>query len=228
MKLSISMTRREFLWGWGYLLFSMFLFPTLLTVVSSLLAKPLTETLANILYFIINFLCVAAIFRRFLWSSLKAAANRPWRCLLFAAIGFAVYTLALLLLARITARIDPNFSNVNDDAILDMAQEHTGLMVFCTVFLVPITEETLYRGLLFQGLQRKNRALAYLVSVSVFAWIHVMGYVGQFDWRTLLLCFVQYLPAGIILALAYEKTDTIITPILIHIAVNQIGMSAMR
>jgi len=93
---------------------------------------------------------------------------------------------------------------------------------------ITITEETLYRGLLFQGLQRKNRALAYLVSVSVFAWIHVMGYVGQFDWRTLLLCFVQYLPAGIILALAYEKTDTIITPILIHIAVNQIGMSAMR
>ena len=124
--------------------------------------------------------------------------------------------------------IDPEFANVNDQSIAQMAEKHYALMVFFTVLLVPITEETLYRGLLFQGLQRKSRVLAYLVSVSVFAWIHVMGYIGSFDALTLVLCFVQYLPAGAILALAYEKTDTIITPILIHIIINQIGISAMR
>ena len=228
MKLSISMTRREFLLGWGYLLFSTLFLPALLGLVSSLLAEPLSEALVNILYFAINFLCVAVIFRRFLWSSLKTAASKPWHCLLFALIGFGVYMLAMLIMSAVIAGIDPDFSNVNDDAIIDMAQEHTGWIAFCTVFLVPITEETLYRGLLFQGLQRKSRVLAYLVSVSVFAWIHVMGYIGSFDALTLVLCFVQYLPAGAILALAYEKTDTIITPILIHIIINQIGISAMR
>lgn len=222
------MTRREFLLGSGYLLFSMLFLPALLGLVSSLLTEPLSEALVNILYFAINFLCVAVIFRRFLWSSLKAAANKPWRCLLFAVIGFGAYMLATLIMSAVIVRIDPDFSNVNDDAIIDMAQEHTGWIAFCTVFLVPVTEETLYRGLLFQGLQRKSRMLAYLVSVSVFAWIHVMGYIGSFDALTLVLCFLQYLPAGAILALAYEQTDTIVTPILIHIIINQIGISAMR
>ena len=228
MKLSISMTRREFLLGWGYLLFSILFLPSLLGLVSSLLAEPLSDTLVNILYFAINFLCVAVIFRRFLWSSLKAAVNTPWRCLLFACIGFGLYVLTMFIVAAVIAKIDPDFSNVNDDAILDMAQEHTGWMAFATVFLVPVAEETLYRGLFFQGFQRKNRVLAYLVSMSVFAWIHVMGYIGSFDALTLALCFVQYLPAGAILAFTYEQTDTIVTPILIHIIINQIGISAMR
>jgi len=228
MKLSVSMTHREFLWGGTYLLVSMLLLPVLLNFGNSLLAEPLSETVLNIIYFIINFLCVAVICRRFLWNSLKAAADGPWRCLGLAVVGFAVYTLAMLLVAQIITRINPDFSNVNDEAILDMAQEHTGWMTLCTVFLVPITEETLYRGLLFQGLQRKSRVFAYLISVMAFAWIHVMGYIGRFDGITLLLCFVQYLPAGIVLAWAYEKSDTIITPILIHIIINQIGISAMR
>ena len=228
MKLSVSMTHREFLWGGAYLLISLLLLPVLLSLGNSLLAEPLSETLLNIVYFVINFLCVTVIGHRFLWSSLKSAVNAPWRCLLIAFLGFALYFLAMLVFSMIITQIDPDFSNVNDEAIIDMAQEHTGWMTFCTVFLVPITEETLYRGLLFQGLQRKNRALAYLVSVSAFAWIHVMGYLGQFDGITLLLCFLQYLPAGIILAWAYEKSDTIITPILIHIIINQIGISAMR
>ena len=67
-----------------------------------------------------------------------------------------------------------------------------------------------------------------MVSVLAFAAIHVVGYIGLFDPVTLILCFVQYLPAGIILAAAYEKTDTIITPILIHIFINLIGIFVTR
>jgi len=39
---------------------------------------------------------------------------------------------------------------------------------------------------------------------------------------------VQYLPAGIAFAWAYEKSDTILTPILMHISINQIGIAALR
>ena len=111
---------------------------------------------------------------------------------------------------------------------MGLFQEHPAMMAFTTVFLVPITEETLYRGLFFQGFQRKNRAFAYCLSTFVFAAIHIVSYIGRYDFMTLFLCFIQYLPAGITLAWAYEKADTIVAPILMHITINQIGTSVMR
>lgn len=228
MKLSISTTRREFFLGWGYLLISMFGLPYLIGWGAAWLAIPLTETMANIIYFSVNFLCVAAIFHRFLFSSLKAAIKKPWQCLRFAFLGLVIYYGAVLILSQIIIRIDPDFANINDSNLMDMAEENYGLMALFTIVFVPITEETLYRGLLFQGLQRKSRFLAYALSSLVFAGIHVMGYIGIADTQTLLLCFVQYLPAGFALAWAYEKADTIIAPMLIHITVNQLAMSVMR
>ena len=228
MKLSISMTRKETLLGWSYLLLSMFVLPSLLTLGSTLLPTPLSEAQLNIVYFFLNFLCVVLIFRRFLLASVKVLFRTPWRCLRYAALGFVLYYGAMLLISNIIVRIYPDFSNVNDATIGQMSQENYALMAFCTVFLVPITEETFYRGLFFQGLQRKSRFLAYLISTLVFAAIHVMGYIGLYDFKTLLLCFIQYLPAGIALNWAYEKADTIAAPILMHITINQIGISAMR
>ena len=228
MKLSISMTRQETLLGWGYLLLSMFVLPFVLVITNSQLAKPLSETVINLIYFAVNFLAIAVIFRRFLWACIKAALAAPGRCLRFAVFGLALYFIATFLVAMAITLVNPDFSNVNDSSIADLAREHYPLMVFATVFLVPVTEETLYRGLLFQGLHRKNRALAYFLSVSIFAGIHIMGYIGMSDFLTLVLCFVQYLPAGIFLAWAYEKSDTIVTPMLMHIIINLIGMIALR
>lgn len=228
MKLSIPMTRREFLLGWSYWLVSLFGLPFGLVFFSALQETPLTDAQINLLYFFTNFISAVVIFRRFLKASLKAAMESISRCLRYALLGFGIYYVAMLLISMGIISIYPDFTNVNDDAILDMAQEYSGLMSLATVILVPVTEECFHRGLIFGGLHRKNRALAYLVSVIVFAGIHVVGYIGQYDWLMLLLCFAQYLPAGLVLAWVYEKTDTIIAPILIHITINQIGMSAMR
>jgi len=228
MKLSVSTTYRETLLGLVYLPISVLVLPVLLNTVPPLLGVVLSDTMLNIVYFLINFLCVCIIFRRFLWANIKTAAAAPWRCLLFTAIGLILYQLATFLLARCILWLAPSFSNVNDNTILELSKEHYAWFSLSVVWLVPVAEETLYRGVLFQGLQRKSRFAAYLLSALVFAMIHILSYLGQHDWLILLLCFVQYLPAGIILAWTYEKTDTMIAPILIHIAVNQIGMTAMR
>ena len=44
----------------------------------------------------------------------------------------------------------------------------------------------------------------------------------------LALCLLQYLPAGLCLAVAYEKSDSILCPILMHTVINAIGVYAMR
>ena len=228
MKLSIFLTRRERLFGWSYLLISLFVMPFALTLLNTLLAKPLSDTVLNLIFFTVNFLAVCIVFHRFLLASVKLALAKPLYCLRIALIGFAFYYCAILFTSRGIKWFYPSFSNVNDSAIADLFKEYTSAMAFATVFLVPITEETFYRGLVFQGLYRKNRILAYCLSTLVFAGIHIIGYIGLSDWQTLLLCFVQYLPAGLALAWSYEKTDTIITPMLIHIIVNQIGLIVSR
>ena len=228
MKLSISTTRRQTLLGWAYWLISLFVLPSAFETINNQLATPLPESVLNLIFFSVNFLAVVCIFHGFLWESLKAAAEKTWKCLGIAALGIAVHYAALWLITQCNMAIKPGFSNVNDNSILNMLDERTPLLAFATVFFVPVAEETLYRGLLFQTMQRQNRLMAYIISVALFSSIHVMGYVGVYDPLTLTLCFVQYLPVGVILALAYEQTDTVITPILIHTFINLIGLFITR
>ena len=228
MKLSIATTRQENILGYIYLAFSQILLSSLIAIVAYLWGYPLSITTLNIIYFLVNFVSVVAIFHRFLGRSLQAAWKNIPKCLINVLIGFGIYYWGTILLGFLITRIDPNFANVNDQAVTGMVQENPLMMSICTVILVPVVEETLYRGLIFQQLQRKHRILAYIVSAVVFSSIHVVGFIGSVDWLTLLLCFMQYLPAGIALAWAYERADTIVAPILIHMIVNQIGMSTMR
>lgn len=228
MKLSIATTRQENILGYIYLAFSQILLSSLIAIVAYWLGYPLSLVSLNIIYFLVNFVSVVAIFHRFLGRSLQAAWKNIPKCLINVLIGFGIYYWGTILLGFLITRIDPNFANVNDQAVTGMVQENPIIMGLCTVCLVPVVEETLYRGLIFQQLQRKHRILAYIVSTAVFSSIHVVGFIGSAGWLTLLLCFMQYLPAGIALALAYERADTIVAPILIHMIINQIGMSAMR
>lgn len=228
MKLSVATTRQENLLGFIYLAFSQLLLPDLIAIVAYYWGFSISLTTLNIIFFLVNFFSIVAIFHRFLGRCLQKAWNSIPKCLFYVLVGFGIYYWASILLGLVITWIQPNFANVNDQTVSGIVQEQPGLMVFATVFLVPVVEETLYRGLVFQNLQRKHRILAYIVSTVAFSAIHIVGYIGSADWVTLGLCFVQYLPAGIAFAWAYEKADTIAVPILIHIIINQIGISAMR
>lgn len=228
MKLSISMTRRERLLGWCYLLLSMFVLPFALALPNALLEYPLSETELNLVFFGTNFIATVLIFHGFLRASILEAKEHLWKCLKAALFGFLLYRAGSIVFAVVALLLCPAFVNANDQNIMELFQEYPVLLTLCTVFLAPVYEELLYRGLLFQGFQRKNRLLAYVLSAGVFSAIHVVGYIGQHDLLTLALCFVQYLPGGIALAWAYERSDTIVAPILMHIAINQIGIAALR
>ena len=45
---------------------------------------------------------------------------------------------------------------------------------------------------------------------------------------TLILCFIQYLPAGLCLAWTYSKADNIFAPILVHALNNAIAIGLVR
>lgn len=219
---------KERYWGWRYLLFQMIFLAMLLQMILSLMGIPLSAAGINILYFCLNAAVTVVGFWDF-WRRTFLAARRSFpRILLTAAAGLLTYRVLAVLTAVLIVLIDPGFANVNDQNISVLTQEHFWVMTIGTVILVPIAEEVLNRGVVFGSLFPRSPVAAYAVSAIVFSIIHINGYIGSVPPLTLFLCFLQYLPAGICLAAAYHISGSILTPILIHSAVNAIAIFSMR
>lgn len=222
------MNREEILWGWVYLFLQLIALPVVLALINVLAGNPLSDAALNFVFFGINFICVTVIFRKFLLTSLGYAFKNTTVFIQAVLCGFAVYYVLSYIMAVAIVFIDPDFLNVNDESITQMARDNLALMGIGTVLLVPPVEELFYRGLIFRGLYSRSKTLAYSVSTAVFCAIHVLGYIGLYDPFTLLLCLLQYVPAGICLAWAYSRANTIAAPILIHMMINLIGILSMR
>lgn len=226
--LHVPMSQKESTLGWIYLVFQLTALPSLLTQLNRSLSSPFSGTELNFLFFLINFLAVMLIFRRFFQSSWRSFRRRTWRNLGVVALGLLGYLLSLALFSRIVLQLRPGFINLNDQNIGIMAGSQFLLMAIGTVLLVPPVEECFYRGLIFGKLWGKSPVTAYLLSASVFSLIHIVGFLPVYAWPDLLLSFLQYLPAGLILAWCYRTTDTIYVPVLIHALVNLRGIWLMR
>lgn len=227
-ELPVSLLPAERTWGIRYLLFELvFLGPILSLLLPSIWsgAKAIHVDTA---YFAVNCAAVCFIFRRFLVSSVRQGFSRFGKVMIAICLGLLVYFAATLALDALYSRLMPEFFNVNDAGILQNSRESRALTAVGTVLLVPVAEETLHRGLIFGLLHRKKRTIAYLLSALVFCFIHVTGYIGAYQTPVLLLCFLQYLPAGLTLAWAYEYSGSILAPIIMHTAVNTIAMLTMR
>lgn len=221
------MTRSE-IWGaWIYLFIDIFFLPTAFKLINASLSIPLSDGEMNFVYFLINFLCLVVICRRFLLKSLKNAISQPFRCLKAAFWGFLLLQFCQFVVGYIILLLQPDFINENNETLYYLTQQNRLLMRIGVIALVPLAEEILFRGLIFRELYERNKVAAYIVSAAVFSAIHLVGYLHLYDPFALLLSFVQYLPAGLCLAWAYVKSDTIIAPILIHMTVNQIGILAV-
>ena len=226
--LTVSLTRDELLWGWVYLAFEFLFLPTILQLVTFSLFPGISDAEFNFLYYFVNFLATLLIFHSFLSRNLGIAKGKLLQVGLYVLLGLVIYWTSNLVMSELTYRIMPDFYNVNDAGIAAMSQDAFLLMAIGTVLLVPVAEESLFRGLLFRGIYGKSRWAAYAVSALCFCLPHVSVYIGSYDLSLLAMCFIQYLPAGLMLAWSYEKSNTILTPIIIHTIINAIGIYSMR
>lgn len=227
-KLSIRLTDKEQIWGIVYLLFSVFLLPTLLRMLNGTLPTPLGSAWFNFLYFVCNFLFILWIFHDFFKRSLIYAGKHFGQFLVAVLAGLAAYWLFSWLLSMLLGHLSESYVNLNDSSIFTMAQGHFPIVLIGTVFLVPVAEEALHRGLVFGSLYPKSHVMAYVLSAAIFSAVHIFGYIGVYSPTHLLLAFVQYLPAGLVLAWAYRFSGSIFAPMVIHAAVNAIGLLFMR
>ena len=214
-----NVTKQEIKYGLSYLGFSLLVLPTLISLL------PLGEGLLNCVYYVLNFAAVLIILRRFLTRSLQDALEVPFFTLYYAALGFLGYQA----LGELLMLVLPAAENANNAAITQMILEDPIPMTVSVVILVPVAEECFYRGIIFRGLYDRNPILAYVLSMAAFSAIHVVSYIREYTPMQLLLCFIQYLPAGYCLCFAYRRGGTILSPILTHSIVNALGVyTAMR
>ncbi len=226
--MTVAMTANETVQGWVYLVLELLLLPQLLLPLEQHFPQQGRMAWVNLCYYAINFAACALIFRGFLGKNLANAGRAGMKMLSACLMGFGGHMLGNLTVSAAIGLISPDFSNINDGAILALARENFWAMAVGVVLLVPLAEECLFRGLLFRGSYGYGRFAAYGISTVCFCALHILGYVGSYPTQTLLLCALQYVPAGLSLAWAYEKTDSIFAPILIHTAVNAVTLYALR
>lgn len=214
--------------GWGYLLFQLVFLPSILNAANGLLPHKLSQAEVNFTYYLINFLAVCILFHRFLGSSAQQIVYHPAYFCQAIILGIVAYYACEFLISWCINKLDPGFSNANNTFIASLSRGSWYLMAVGTVILVPIAEECFYRGLIFRTLYGRSRIAAYLISMTVFALIHIIGFIGSYSPLGYVLCFLQYLPAGLCLAWSYAKGETIFAPIFIHAFINARSIYALR
>jgi len=228
MIFSTKPSRRETIGGGIYLILYIAVMPWLVPILSIPFADRLDAAQINFIYFMVNFAATTVIFRKFLLASVRDALVIPSRTLWYTVFAYLGSRMLGGMVASAILSLEPEFANINDQTVSTLLDQNFRLMAIGSVFLAPVTEELLFRGLIFRGLYNHSPIAAHLVSMVLFSVIHVSGYVGMVSPKVLFLCFLQYLPAGYCLNFAYRYSGTIAAPILMHILTNLFAVSMMR
>ena len=205
-----------------FLPLQVFVIPTLLGMLAA--QNKLSIVDANYICYVIGMVTVFLLGWNFLKEGFRRYLCHPLGNAIFI-VGSYLALNALDILVQLLMQEFMVFDNLNNDAVAEMAVSSTGKTIAMAVFMAPLAEEPLFRGGIFGALYTKSRPAAYLVSAALFSLYHIWSYalldVGY------LWYFFLYLPSGLILALAYERTDSIWTPIFLHMLVNFVAMSAI-
>lgn len=102
-------------------------------------------------------------------------------------------------------------SSENTDSIIAVAKKYP-LFVIIPILSAPILEEILFRKILFSLLdERFGFMIAAIVSSTIFSLIHQ-------DYSH----FLVYFAMGFVFAYLYARTQRILVPILVHMALNSV------
>jgi membrane protease YdiL (CAAX protease family) len=136
-------------------------------------------------------------------------------------VGFVLPGMGLLFISQIVLVQLGHEPAVQEAVKMVMSIKHpveVGLQVVSVVIMAPIAEELLFRGILFNTIKHAGYPLAGMViSATLFALVH--GSLAH-----MMPLFVM----GFALAWLYEKSGTIIAPMVMHATFNAINFAYIR
>lgn len=219
----LHMTKAQTVLGLLYLPFYLVLTPWLLQFLAGLVEVILDQMTLNILYFSVNLAFVLLVYHRFLAKSFRGFTEKFWLFIQTLILGFALYFGMNLVVKPLLDYIMGTSTTVNDEVVTGLFTENRPLMLLFTVVAAPVVEEVLVRGVVFGTIHRKNRILAYVFSILLFCIMHTWQFAASLTIPLLLANAAAYISPAIALGWTYEKSGTILCPILLHAIINGIA-----
>lgn len=222
------MTPTERVLGWIWLPVNTFLLPILAAVYVYANPDQLSDGALNLVTFAVSAVALLLMLHRFWRESFHRMLDRPGRCLGSMLLGGLVnYALSLAVSPVLLLALDGAVDNPNNAALLEIAQQDLGMIKAASIFLAPLVEEALFRGVVFGSLRPKHRVLAYALSTGLFSLLHVWQYILVSADASLLVYALQYIPSGVALAYCYERSGSIWPPIFLHMLLNTVAFTVL-
>ncbi|MDR0951948.1 MAG: CPBP family intramembrane metalloprotease [Oscillospiraceae bacterium] len=238
MNSEARLTKGERIAGFIYLPIHMFVFPLFIGLIVVYLAAllfperelpsgELGDVFFNLIYYAIGFVFCLAAMGKFLRRAFDVLLDNIRSCLvticssymMMYAMNFVIAMVMLIIMGM------DYLVNPNNEFVSELTNTSGGMMVAISVFLGPMVEEILFRGVLFGSIRQRSRVWAYIVSIAVFGVYHVWQYAFfGWEWWLLLINAARYIPIGWALARCFDKTGSIWAPIFMHMLNNAIAM----
>ena len=219
------LSRREALAGAVYIPIHFVLLPLLFDVAAGHW-EWFTVGRVNLIYYALGVAFLGVFMFHWLYRQYVLFAERGFWSLGSIAGGYLLdYLLSGVLVLLLSAlELEPGVTP-NDSAIMALRGFDARVVKAVSLFLAPVLEETLMRGVVFGLLRRVSRGGAYALSVLLFALCHVWLHApeGPAFW----LALVQYVPVSIALCRTYERSGSIWAAVSLHMFINAMGYSLM-
>ncbi|HEY7927516.1 MAG TPA: CPBP family intramembrane glutamic endopeptidase [Candidatus Dormibacteraeota bacterium] len=139
----------------------------------------------------------------------------PW--LAVSVVGALVALEVADWLASLAAQILPNSPNTQCTTVRDEYGGYLAVAIPLVCLIAPLSEETIFRGFIYGWLRRRLPVLpAVAISAAVFSATHLV-----------LVLALPLFAVGIILALLYEYSDSLLPGALVHGLFNLVGILAI-
>ena len=180
----------------------------------------------NVYYYAFSVVLTLIVFFPYLRANFDPLVDRFLHCLVTFFMALGIYYIGNVIINLAVLGISIEGSNPNDQMVWDLTMGNNAFRA-AVIFMGPIVEEVLFRGVLFGGMRKKSRKWAYILSIAIFALCHVWQYaIAAMDW-TILIYVLQYIPVAFALAWAYERSGSIWVPIGMHMLINSMSLAAM-
>ncbi len=207
-----------------YLLVLPFVLDPLFRWMERLLAAGISQPVRNAIYYYGLLLATVIIFHRFLAVTSSRLGDHPGDAVKGTFGGLVVLYGLNELASRLAGVFFQSGVNLNDAAVTAQVHDAPQTMRIILIFVAPLIEEVLFRGLVFGNLKDHNRWGAYLFSAGLYALFPVWRFVAA-DWSGAALAVaVQYLIPGLVLAGAYEYAGTLWTSFAVHALANALAI----
>lgn len=170
----------------------------------------------NVLYYAVLFTLSLFIFWDFLKKDFLGLLNWLPENLVGVAVG-------LLMAGGLHAVLTLVPFPVADPISLQYAQEFRAApapILALILLLIPVVEETVYRGLIYGSLRGYSRPLAFAFSAAFYALGLVWRYALDFSDPRYLLLAILYLPMSVALTWCYDRGGSVWACVVLHGGLN--------